>query len=83
MMMHHAMGGTSATSTAPGGVVRRLIFLRIDLPGATSTPASMFGINATRVPEFFADVDIHNLVLLEIHPLGAGTGWGRVPTPMF
>jgi hypothetical protein len=43
----------------------------------------MFGINATRVPEFFADVDIHNLVLLGIHPLGAGTGWGRVPTPMF
>ena len=83
MMMHHAMGGAPVTSMAPGGVVRRLIFLRIDAPQPTSAPALLFGINATRIPQFFADVDIHNLILLNIEPLGPGTGWGRVPTPMF
>jgi hypothetical protein len=73
----------SAPNAPPGGVVRRLIFLKIDTTDATNTPTAMFGINATREPQFFADVDIHNLVLLGIHPLGPGTGWGRVPTPMF
>ena len=83
MMMHHDMGGMSASSVAPGGIVRRLIFLSIDSLRSASTPAALFGINTTRVPRFFADVDIHNLVLLDIHSLGPGTGWGRVPTPMF
>jgi protein-S-isoprenylcysteine O-methyltransferase Ste14 len=83
MMMHHEMGGAPATSPAAGGVVRRLIFLRIDAPQAAHTPGRLFGINTTRVPQFLADVDIHNLVLLDIRPLGPGTGWGRVPTPMF
>jgi hypothetical protein len=30
-----------------------------------------------------ADVDIHNLALLQIKDLGQGTGWGDVPTPLF
>jgi hypothetical protein len=47
------------------------------------SPASLFSINATRVPQFFADVDIHDLTLLQVKDLGAGTGWGLVPTPMF
>jgi hypothetical protein len=83
MMMHHDMAGMSAPNAPPGGVVRRLIFLKVDTTGAVNTPAAMFAINATRAPQFFADVDIHNLVLLGIHALGPGTGWGRVPTPMF
>jgi protein-S-isoprenylcysteine O-methyltransferase Ste14 len=83
MMMHHDVEGASAMSAVPGGMVRRLIFLRVDPPRAGDTPALLFAINSTRVPQFFADVDIHNLVLLDIHPLGPGTGWGRVPTPMF
>ena len=83
LMTHHAIGGASATSSAPGGIVRRLIFLRIDSPCLENTRAKIFGITTNRVPLFFADVDIHNLVLLEIHSLGSGTGWGRVPTPMF
>jgi protein-S-isoprenylcysteine O-methyltransferase Ste14 len=82
-MMHHDMAGMSAPNAPPGDVVRRLIFLRIDSAGPADTPAQLFGINTTREPQFFADVDIHNLVLLDIHPLGPGTGWGRVPTPMF
>jgi protein-S-isoprenylcysteine O-methyltransferase Ste14 len=83
MMMHHDMGGASPTSSVPGGVVRRLIFLRLDSPRPESTRAFIFGITTTRVPQFYADVDIHNLVLLDIQSLGPGTGWGRVPTPMF
>jgi protein-S-isoprenylcysteine O-methyltransferase Ste14 len=82
-MMHHDMGGAFATSTSPGGVVRRLIFLRIDSLRGSSTPEAIFAINTPRVPQFFADVDIHNLILLDIHSLGPGTGWGHVPTPMF
>jgi protein-S-isoprenylcysteine O-methyltransferase Ste14 len=83
MMMHHDMAGMSAPNAAPGGVVRRLIFLRIDAAGPANMPTALFGVNTTREPQFFADVDIHNLVLLDIHQLGPGTGWGRVPTPMF
>ncbi len=83
MMMHHAMEAAPATSAVPGGIVRRLIFLRIDSPGSAGTRAGIFGINTTRVPLFFADVDIHNLILMKIRPLDPGTGWGRVPTPMF
>jgi hypothetical protein len=35
------------------------------------------------VPQFFVDVDLHTLTLLGVKDLGPGTGWGRVPTPMF
>jgi protein-S-isoprenylcysteine O-methyltransferase Ste14 len=83
MMMHHDMGDASTTDPAPGGMVRRLIFLRLDSPDPGSGRAHIFGINTSRAPQFFADVDIHNLILLDIHPLDPGTGWGRVPTPMF
>ncbi len=83
MMMHHDMGGASAASPASGGKICRLIFLSIDSPRSGSTRAAIFGINTARVPQFFADVDIHNLILLDIQSLGTGTGWGRVPTPMF
>jgi hypothetical protein len=77
-MTHHAIEGAPAI-----GAVRRLIFLRIDSPGLGNTRAIIFGITTNRAPLFFADVDMHNLVLLDIRSLGTGTGWGRVPTPMF
>jgi Phospholipid methyltransferase len=83
MMMHHNMGGASEASPAPGGMVRRLIFLQLEPPLDRTTRAVVFGITTSRVPQFFADVDIHNLVLLDIHSLDPGTGWGQVPTPMF
>jgi protein-S-isoprenylcysteine O-methyltransferase Ste14 len=83
MMMHHNEVGTLATINAPGATVRRLIFLGIDAPQSSNTPGLIFGINTARVPQFFIDVDMHTLVLLDIHSLGPGTGWGRVPTPMF
>jgi hypothetical protein len=83
MAMHHGATGTPVPHVPAGGIVRRLIFLRVDSPGSTTAPAALFGINSTREPQFVADVDIHNLVLLDLLPLGPGTGWGRVPTPMF
>jgi hypothetical protein len=83
MMMHHDMAGASTAGMAQGGVLRRLIFLRVDSDSSAASPASLFAINATRTPLFYIDVDIHNLVLLDIKDLGPGTGWGRVPTPMF
>ena len=73
----HGAGGASA------GTIRRLIFLRVEAPQPNPTPDLVFAIGATRVPEFFADVDMPNLALLDIRPLGPGTGWGQVPTPMF
>ena len=82
VMTHNAIGGAPPTNAA-GGKVRRLIFLRLDSPCLGNTRAIIFGITTNRVPLFFADVDIHNLVLLDIRSLGTGTGWGRVPTPMF
>ena len=83
MMMHHGMEGAATTAPASGHMARRLIFLYLDLPGDGYTRAQLFGITTTRVPLFFADVDVHALTLLDIHRLGPGTGWGRVPTPMF
>jgi hypothetical protein len=83
MMMHSNEANTSTTIKAPGGTVRRFIFLGIDAPRSSNTPRLIFGINTSRIPHFFADVDMHDMVLLDIHSLGPGTGWGRVPTPMF
>ncbi len=83
MAAHHGIGGASGTSSTPGGMVRRLIFLRLDSLRSLNTSADVFGITTSRFPLFFADVDMHNLTLLDIQALGPGTGWGRVPTPMF
>jgi protein-S-isoprenylcysteine O-methyltransferase Ste14 len=83
LMMHQDQGDTSATITAPDATVRRFIFQGIDAPRSSTSPGLIFGINTARVPQFFVDVDMHSLALLDIHALGPGTGWGRVPTPMF
>jgi protein-S-isoprenylcysteine O-methyltransferase Ste14 len=82
----HAMHGAAGVQVAgapPGGVVRRLIFLSVETTGESATPASLFAINATRTPRFLADVDMHDLAVLETKDLKAGTGWGDVPTPLF
>lgn len=83
MTTHHDMGGASGPSLAAGGMICRLIFLRLDFPSPLNTRAAVFGIGVARVPLFFADVDMHNLTVVDIQALGPGTGWGRVPTPMF
>jgi protein-S-isoprenylcysteine O-methyltransferase Ste14 len=81
-MMHHATVGVAATASP---TVRRIIFLRVASgdDGSASQPSSLFALGAVRAPQFFIDVDMHTLTLLEVRELGPGTGWGRVPTPMF
>ncbi len=81
-MMHGATGG-KATPVPSSGMVRRLIFLRVEAGGSGTARADLFAINAIRTPQFFVDVDMHELALLEVKDLGPGTGWGLVPTPMF
>ena len=81
---HHMMhGGTAATVPSASPTVRRIIFLRVEKGRDASARSSLFAINAIRTPRFFVDVDMHTLTLLDAKDLGPGTGWGRVPTPMF
>jgi protein-S-isoprenylcysteine O-methyltransferase Ste14 len=79
-MMHHATAGPAANASP---TVRRIIFLRVLGVGAANEPSSLFAIDGVRVPQFYVDVDMHTLALLDVRDLGPGTGWGRVPTPMF
>ena len=81
--MHGSMQMPSPGNTSmENGVIRRLIFLSIEGTDVTS-PADLFAIGASRVPEFMVDVDIHNLRILDVKDLPHGSGWGTVPTPMF
>jgi len=77
------MSGMPAPTAAGTGIVRRFIFVRIVAPGEAADAATLFAITAARIPQFFVDVDVPNLVQLAIKDLGPGTGWGNVPTPMF
>lgn len=83
---HHGMHAMHAGMAMPGGageaMTRRLIFLSIEGVPVTA-PSDLFAINAVRVPTFMADVDVHNLKILEIKDLAPGSGWGTVPTPVF
>ncbi|MBF0559555.1 MAG: isoprenylcysteine carboxylmethyltransferase family protein [Nitrospirae bacterium] len=83
---HHAMhGNLHMHHQAQGmedGVLRRLIFLSIENVKSNS-PADFFAINTLRVPQFMADVDVHNMQLLDVRDLPHGSGWGSVPTPVF
>jgi protein-S-isoprenylcysteine O-methyltransferase Ste14 len=83
MIGHRGMGMPETAGVPSGATVRRLIFLAV---GNATTPAgrsSVFALSAARTPLFFTDIDIHDLVLLDVRDLTPGTGWGRVPTPMF
>ena len=84
---HSAMHlGTAGGMENPGdgnGMIRRMIFLRVEGKGGQPDPADLFGINVRRSPVFVADVDIHNLALRDVRDLPPETGWGLVPTPIF
>jgi hypothetical protein len=90
-MMAHATAGHGGAMPGmapggPGGAARRLIFLRVGgTAGGPAPPAprALFAINAERQPLFFADLNLHTLTVLNVQPLGPGTGWGQVPTPIF
>jgi protein-S-isoprenylcysteine O-methyltransferase Ste14 len=81
--MHHDMSSGMEERAAANGMARRMIFLRVETPNGQTDPSSLFGINARRSPLFVADVEIHDLVLQEVHDLPPATGWGSVPTPIF
>lgn len=78
-MRHHANVGPASANGSPG--VRRIIFLHVG--GSGREPSALFAVGAARTPLFLVDVDMHALTLLDVRDLGPGTGWGRVPTPMF
>jgi hypothetical protein len=82
-MMHHGVATPGGAS--PSFAARRVIFLEVPnvADAAQVDSASLFAIGAVRIPRFYADVDMHELKLLDVHELAPGTGWGRVPTPMF
>ena len=79
---HHHEPGVQPPGDMHSGVERRLIFVRISNV-IINKPSDMFSISALREPEFLADVDIHNLKVLDFQDLPQNTGWGKVPTPAF
>jgi protein-S-isoprenylcysteine O-methyltransferase Ste14 len=83
VMMHHEMLDKKTGHPVEGGIVRRMIFLQVEIPNNLSTPSNLFGINTQRLPLFVADVEIHNLVLKDVRDLAPVTSWGKVPTPIF
>jgi hypothetical protein len=63
---------------------RRVIF--IDLSHGAEplrSAVDQFSINVQRTPLFFVDVHLHTGEVLDVQTLAGGSGWGRVPTPMF
>jgi protein-S-isoprenylcysteine O-methyltransferase Ste14 len=79
----HQPGGGEATSTMADGVMRRLIFMRVEGRSAPADRYGDLGISVKRTPLFLADVEVHTAQLQEVRDLPAPTGWGRVPTPTF
>jgi protein-S-isoprenylcysteine O-methyltransferase Ste14 len=79
--MHH-FSHSALSAREAGGVVRRLIFLRVENV-SVSNPLDLFSINAKRIPVFMVDLEIHSLTVLDFKILPQDTGWGKVPTPLF
>ncbi|MEJ2689841.1 MAG: isoprenylcysteine carboxylmethyltransferase family protein [Deltaproteobacteria bacterium] len=81
-MMRHAMPGAAAGAT--GGVVRRLIWLKLENLPLSGDAYGAFGMDVVRKPVFMADVEFHRLQLLAVKDLPSDiTGWNHVPTPVF
>ncbi len=77
MQTEHHAGSASSSDTN-----RRLIFLAIE-DVDVKKPTDLFSINALRVPQFMVDVEVHTMQILDVKELPHGSGWGRVPTPVF
>jgi protein-S-isoprenylcysteine O-methyltransferase Ste14 len=81
-MMHHDMKG--AAVAPPGGVVRRLVWLKLEKLPPSGDAFDDFGPDVVRQPVFMADVEFHSLQLLTVKDLPSDiTGWNHVPTPVF
>jgi protein-S-isoprenylcysteine O-methyltransferase Ste14 len=76
------MHGHDGAAPDSSGVIRRLVFVRIGNVDVRE-PSDVFALEATREPRFMADVDVHDLRLIDLKDLPPGTGWGAVPTPVF
>lgn len=81
--MHRPGGSGMEAESGGSGLIRRMIFLRVETPSGQAAPSDLFAINARRSPIFVADVEIHDLGVQEVRGLPQETGWGRVPTPIF
>ena len=81
--MHHDRYGGAPEDTGSGSMLRRIIFLKVNMPGRIVRPADDFDINVARTPLFVVDVDVHTMVVESLRDLRRETGWGNVPTPMF
>jgi protein-S-isoprenylcysteine O-methyltransferase Ste14 len=81
--MHQPMGSGMEGASGGSGLVRRMIFLRVETPNGQADSSDLFAINARRSPIFMADVEVHGLAVQDVHTLPQETGWGRVPTPNF
>lgn len=81
---HHARHAMSrdAMHDVQDGVVRRLLFLRIENV-RVNKPSDLLSIGARRVPVMMLDVEIHNMNVIDFKELPRDTGWGTVPTPVF
>ena len=79
-MAHHEMA-SGDRGGAEAGVVRRLIFLRVEGDGDSATPAGLFAIGARRIPVFVADVDVHNVILESVRDLPADSLGSRSDPP--
>ncbi len=79
---HHMMNHSAGTRHPDGeGAIRRLIF--IEIRNAKELPSGAFSLYVERKPKFMADVEFHNLRLLQVNDLPPQTGWQDVPTPVF
>lgn len=78
---HHGAAG-HAMQSMQAGVVRRLLFLRIENV-QVKEPSDLLSINAKRVPVMMLDMEIHNMIVKDFKELQHDTGWGTVPTPVF
>lgn len=81
--MHHDMYGGAPANTGSGSMLRRIIFLKVNMPGEIWRPADDFDINVGRTPLCVVDVDVHTMALKSLRDLRRETGWGKVPTPIF
>jgi protein-S-isoprenylcysteine O-methyltransferase Ste14 len=79
---HHAMHGAAGQYDMARGIVRRLVFLKIEnVP--IDKPSDLLSINAKRVPVIMLDIELHSVDVLAFRELPPDTGWGTVPTPVF
>ena len=83
---HHSMAMTHPDPSMHNSPMmkRRVIFLDVSL-GTEPVRSSVdeFGINVQRTPLFFVDVHLHTGEVLDVQNLAEGSGWGKVPTPVF